>query len=201
MAAEQGHAEMVRRLLAEGADLAAPAASGDTPLHAALRGGHAAVAAALLQAGASLGVKGADGRTAHELAPPGALEVAEAEQAHEVAVAPALRLSEAERLLEDGRPGEAADAYLGAASLCAGGGDSLGAGARGGSGGRATRAAGCWAGSCTPPSIPSLSNPHRARPGQAAAALPAARSRVLPAPRRRVKVCRCVHRPAARRPG
>ena len=67
----------VEALIAAGADVNAPDARGDTPLHlaAANRPGSGAIANALLEAGARLNLRNAEGRTAVELAT-GAAEAA-----------------------------------------------------------------------------------------------------------------------------
>lgn len=67
-AAEFGHAEAARMLLAHGMSPSTPDARGETALHVAARHGHGDVAHLLLAAGADPGARDADGLTPAETA-------------------------------------------------------------------------------------------------------------------------------------
>jgi ankyrin repeat protein len=67
-AAIQGHLELARYLLSEGADPNVRTKCGDTPLHVAVDSGHAALAALLREGGADLTIKNDDDETPVDVA-------------------------------------------------------------------------------------------------------------------------------------
>ncbi|MBI1734472.1 MAG: ankyrin repeat domain-containing protein [Candidatus Rokubacteria bacterium] len=67
-AAIQGHADIVQRLIARGADVYAPRTDGATPLHTAAEGGKLDVVNRLLRAGADPARRDAQGRRPADLA-------------------------------------------------------------------------------------------------------------------------------------
>jgi ankyrin repeat protein len=68
LAAQEGHIDVVKALLANGADINAQNSDGDTALIFAVRGGHIDVVKALLDKGADINAKNSDGDTALILA-------------------------------------------------------------------------------------------------------------------------------------
>ena len=68
-AANGGHTEVVRLLLARGARVDARNSRHQTPLMAAAQGGHPAIMALLVEAGADEGARDAAGRSAGEMVP------------------------------------------------------------------------------------------------------------------------------------
>ena len=67
-ASENGHVEVVKRLIHAGGDVNSRRMGGETALYLASRSGHVEVITALLAAGADKTIKDEDGKTPHDVA-------------------------------------------------------------------------------------------------------------------------------------